>query len=246
MSKSWEKTNYSLDVGELGSTLVVAPHPDDETLGCGGVIALLCRQGLPVHVMILSDGAKSHSLSKKFPTQRLVALREMESLTALNHLGVLPPNVTYLRLPDGNVPKAGSDRFNQVVDHCAAVLQRCQPSTVLLPWRRDPHCDHRASWELMSAAAIKYRFATRWLEYPIWLWTSPKSSDAPHVDEVVLRRFNITDVLPIKRQAVQAYQSQISDLIDDDPNGFRLSAADLAHFEQPWEVFFESIPDKDS
>jgi LmbE family N-acetylglucosaminyl deacetylase len=94
----------------------------------------------------------------------------------------------------------------------------------------------------MSAAAIEYRFTARWLEYPIWLWASQKSSDAPHGNEIVPHRLDITEVLPIKRQAVHAYQSQISNLIDDDPDGFRLSAADLAHFDRPWELFFESIP----
>jgi LmbE family N-acetylglucosaminyl deacetylase len=56
--------------------IVVAPHPDDESLGCGGLIVDACRQGLPGKVVIVSDGAGSHPNSKAYPPDRLTALRE--------------------------------------------------------------------------------------------------------------------------------------------------------------------------
>lgn len=230
-------------LSKFGRTLVVAPHPDDETLGCGGAIALLRKAGVPVHVLVISDGAAAQSRSAPFRTLRLVAQRETESLTALDRLGVLPPCVKFLRLPDGNLPSFGDDRFAEAVDRCAGVFQIAQPSTVLVPWRRDPHRDHRATWELAIAAAIKTRCDARWLEYPVWLWEHGQDGDVPRSSEAAVWRLDIAAVLPLKRRAVRAYRSQITDLIDDKPARFRLSTSVLARLDQPWEVFFEDRPD---
>ena len=70
-----------------GRTAVVAPHPDDESLGCGGAIALLTRFGLSVSVLFISDGTKSHPTSRKYPMLRLRDLRESEAREALARLG---------------------------------------------------------------------------------------------------------------------------------------------------------------
>ena len=56
-----------------GPILVLAPHPDDESLGCGGLIAQACAAGIEVHVAILTDGSMSHPNSAAFPAQRLLA-----------------------------------------------------------------------------------------------------------------------------------------------------------------------------
>ena len=233
----------SEDLVRFGRTLVVAPHPDDETLGCGGAIALLRKAGVPVHVLVVSDGAASQPQPSPFRTLRQVTQRETESLTALDRLGVLPPCVKFLRLPDGNLPSFGDDRFAEAVERCAAVFQIAKPSTMLVPWRRDPHRDHRATWELAIAAAIKARCDTRWLEYPVWLWEHGQDGDIPRRSEAAVWRLDIAAVLPLKRRAVRAYRSQITDLIDDKPTRFRLSTSVLARLDQPWEIFFEDRPD---
>ena len=86
------------------SILIVAPHPDDETLGCGGAIALLRQLNISVKVSIVSDGTKSHPNSLTYPPPALKKLRERESLAALAILGVAPEAVTFLGMPDGAVP----------------------------------------------------------------------------------------------------------------------------------------------
>ena len=62
--------------------IVIAPHPDDESLACGGLIAEACREGLKRKVVIVSDGAGSHPNSKAYPPDRLRALREAEARRA--------------------------------------------------------------------------------------------------------------------------------------------------------------------
>ena len=99
--------------------IVVAPHPDDESLACGGLIADACRQGLRGKVVIVSDGAGSHPNSKAYPPDRLKALREEEARRAGAELGLEPEDMLFLGLPDRFVPYEGEEAeraIGQIVD----------------------------------------------------------------------------------------------------------------------------------
>jgi len=226
-------------VRAFGRTLVVAPHPDDESLGCGGAIALLRDRGLSVHVLFVSDGAGSHPNSRTYPQPALTALRRQEGLDALGVLGVAPEQTTFLQMPDRFVPRAGSAAFSAAAHTVRSSITRCSPDTILLPWRRDPHCDHRAAWELIEASADAHM---RLIEYPIWLWELGVTNDAPRAGEMDAWRLDISAALDRKLAAIAAHVSQTTDLIDDDPTGFRLSTTELRHFERPWEIFLEPCP----
>jgi LmbE family N-acetylglucosaminyl deacetylase len=89
--------------------IVIAPHPDDESLACGGLIADTCRQGLRGKVVIVSDGAGWHPNSKAYPPERLTALREVEARQAGVELGLRPEEMLFLRLPDRFVPHEGEE-----------------------------------------------------------------------------------------------------------------------------------------
>ena len=167
-----------------GPTLVIAPHQDDETLGCGGTIALLRRAGIPVTVLFVSDGTGSHPNSSSYPPERLRATREAEALAALHILGVAPEATAFLRLPDTAVPLAGQPGFAEATGRVEALLDRAVPETILLPWRRDPHCDHQAAWQLVHAALAGHPERPRLLEYPIWVWELASEGDLPLPDEV--------------------------------------------------------------
>lgn len=226
-------------VRAFGPTLVVAPHQDDETLGCGGAIALLRRAGVPVSVLFVSDGTGSHPNSPSHPPERLRATREAEALAALRILGVAPDATTFLRLPDTAVPTPGDDRFATATEDVRTILEWIAPETILLPWRRDPHCDHQAAWHLVHAALTSCAERPRLLEYPIWAWDLATEGDLPRSDEVVGWRLNVRAALSLKEEALAAHRSQTTDLIADDPDGFRLQPSVLAHFTQEWEVFLE-------
>lgn len=227
-------------VRAFGPTLVVAPHPDDETLGCGGTIALLREYGLPVHVLVVSDGAASHPRSRRYPPPRLAALREAESREALGLLGVDASAMTFFRLPDTSVPAAGEDGVVDAVRRCRALLDEQHSQTVLAPWRREPHRDHSAANAIVRAALANSSVPARLLEYMIWTGALEGEDAAPCAGECVAWRLTIDGVRQRKRAAVAAYRSQTTALIDDDPDGFRLSAADLARFDLGWEQFFEA------
>lgn len=220
-------------VRQLGRTVVLAPHADDESLGCGGLLARLAQAGHSAHVVVVTDGTGSHRNSQSWPAPRLRALREAEAQRAVRHLGH-GGRVEFLRLPDSGLPTAGTPAFEAAADRLAGLLDDLRPDTLLVPWRRDPHCDHEGTWQL---AAARRPEGVRWLEYPVWAWTAPET--APLDDEAAAWRLDISDVLDAKAQAVAAHRSQTTDLIADDPDGFRLHPEVLAHFQRPWELFLE-------
>ena len=228
-------------VQDWGQTVVVAPHPDDESLGCGGAIALLSRFGVPVRVLFVSDGTLSHPNSQRYPAPVLRDLREREAREALRQLGAEPSDAVFLRLPDGSVPSQSSLGFADAVARCRAYLKDAQPQTILLPWRRDPHPDHRAVSQILQAALSGYASCPRLLEYPVWAWERAAPEDVPQAHEMTAFRLDIKSAAGPKRRAVDAHQSQVTHLIDDDPHGFWLSPEVLAHFERPWEVYLEVL-----
>ena len=219
--------------------IVVAPHPDDESLGCGGLIAEACRQDLRGKVVIVSDGAGSHPNSKAYPPDRLISLREVEAKRAGAALGLKPEDMLFLGLPDRFVPYEGQDaeRGIAAIVECVRALDA---GSLFVSWRHDPHCDHEASFRI--AREVQRRVSeVRLFEYVVWGHTLAPSTEVGPIQS----GFRICldgETLERKRRAVAAYRSQTSDLIDDDPAGFLFSQIDRAHFNRPYEFFLESGP----
>ncbi|PAP75848.1 PIG-L deacetylase family protein [Rubrivirga marina] len=226
------------DALSLGATAVLAPHPDDESLGCGGLLALLAEAGAPTRVVVVTDGCQSHPNSAAYPAERLRALREAEARSAVAALGLDADAVTFLRHPDCGLPDEGTPAFDEAARELAEVLDGVE--TVLVPWRRDPHCDHVGTWALACAAAAQMDEPPRWIEYPVWAWAAAETDAAPQDGEAEAWRLDVTAVLARKREAIAAHRSQMTALIDDDPDGFMLDGETLAHFERPWELFLET------
>lgn len=227
------------DLDQMGNTLVIAPHPDDESLGCGGTIALLRQRGCSVHVLFVSDGTMSHPNSPGYPAHRLRQLRESEALEALQILDVPAENVVFMRQKDTQVATPESPDFADVVAFVYDLLRTIKPTTVLVPWRRDPHRDHRASWQILAAAVAKLPVRPRVLEYLIWLWELGTDRDMPRPDEMMVWCIAIQSVMEQRDRAIAAHRSQVTRLIDDDPAAFYLSPELLAHFSVPRELFLE-------
>jgi LmbE family N-acetylglucosaminyl deacetylase len=232
-------------VRELGATLVVAAHPDDEVLGCGGVIALLRQARQPVYVLIVSDGAASHPGSQRYPPAVLGPLRKAESTRGLACLGVDASQIVFLDLPDGAVPPAADAPAGPraVARVCAALCSWPDDiQTVFVPWRRDPHGDHRATWSLAMAALAAASISVRCLEYPIWTLFDPAPDVPPRPGEARWWRLDIQAVRERKQAAIQAHRTQTTPLIDDADIPYCLPASVLAGFSQPWEPFIEASP----
>lgn len=229
---------------DINKILVAAPHPDDETLGCGGLIARLAELGRSFFVLFITDGAASHRGSHRWPRERVVNQRKQETTDALRRLGLSHAVRLFLDLPDANMPAQGSATWKRAVVRVGHALNHFQPDLVLLPWRRDPHCDHRNSWQLMQDALHASGQKPRTWEYTIWLEELGVMGDWPRVDEAHAITFDVGNVLGRKHDALSAYKSQTTALISDDPDDFRLSGSTIARltgpFERYWRVGNES------
>jgi LmbE family N-acetylglucosaminyl deacetylase len=229
-----------LDPTQLaGPLLVVAPHPDDESLGAAGLIALMQRAGQEIRVVIVSDGGASHPNSRRFSRAGLAQQRADEARRALELLGVDPARLDLWDLADGDVPVEGHPDFDPLVARAAVMLGEIRPGTLVLPWRADPHGDHIATSAIWRAALARWGGKPRLLEYPVWLDLVPDLAERPGVDKFRVLQLDIWPVLGMKRRAIEAHHSQTGLLIDDDPEGFRFDKAFRDRFETGHETFFE-------
>jgi LmbE family N-acetylglucosaminyl deacetylase len=248
-------------VESCGPTLVIAPHPDDESIGCGGLIALLRAAEIPVCVALMSDGAMSHPHSELFDAPARRALREAEMRHALTLLGVARGHLRTLGLPDGDVPGGplsppeasheappgtspvvGTDfRFTQAVTELHALIFEFAPTTIVLPWRRDPHPDHRACWRITTAACEQLESVPRTLEYLVWTLERGNDAERPRADEVRAWRLDVSPVLPAKRAAIESHRSQLGQVIQDDPTGFTLPPEMVTRACAPFEIYLEPV-----
>ncbi len=216
-----------------GTALILAPHPDDESLGCGGLIAEACAQGRPPVVVILTDGGMSHPNSRSFPRERLVPLREEETRAAVAQLGLGADRLHFLRAPDGGAPHSGPPML-ALAERVARFAREAGASAILTTWERDPHPDHLAA--NLIAREARRQTGLPLLRYPVWGWTIPPRAWLPK-EPIAGMRLGMQRHLEAKRRAIAAHASQYTDLIADDPRGFRLPQTLLSALDQPWEVF---------
>jgi LmbE family N-acetylglucosaminyl deacetylase len=228
----------SRDVTDLTvrrSALVLAPHPDDETLGCGGTIAKKVAAGASVHVAVAGD---AHNEA-----------RRAECREACRRLGLRNGDLTFFGLPDGALDAHRDDLEARV----QALVTDMAPDEVFSPYGVDAHADHRALASAVDALRSSALRDTVVLAYPIWYWNRSAWVDQnaswwrrseqllrrPLVDLVTVRTRVVRtgDVVDGKVAAVGAYGSQLT-LDPDDPDPNRLGPSWLAMFLQPDEVFF--------
>lgn len=224
------------DVAGIAPFVVVSPHPDDESLGTGGLIAAACSQAQHVDVVLVTDGAGSHPNSRAYPADRLARLRKAEIEQAGGALGLPADRLTCLDLPDAHVPTSGPS-FDAAVARLAGVVDVVGAETVFVTWQHDPHCDHDASAR-MALTLRRGKPGLKLWSYPIWGWHlgADERIDAPAPNGY---RLDISRWIGQKQAAIAAHRSQMTDLIDDDPDGFRFTPETLAPFLGPFEYFIE-------
>jgi LmbE family N-acetylglucosaminyl deacetylase len=222
-----------LETITAGCALVLAPHPDDESLGCGGLIAASCARGQPPVLAMLTDGAGSHPNSRQYPPERLRGLREEETITAAACLGLPATRIAFLRHPDTAAPTTGP-RFAAAVEQVVTLIRQHGCRSILTSWQHDPHCDHEAAALIAGAAARAT--AIRHFAYPVWSRTLPPETEIGDPKAV---RLDIVPWQDAKRRAIRAHRSQWAGLITDDPTGFQMQPEFIGLFDRPYELFLE-------
>ena len=223
-----------VEIGTLcgaGGVLVLTPHPDDESLGCGAALAAACDTGVNVTVVCLTDGSASHPGSEKFPPKRLAGLRATELEAAVGRLTAGSGGVRFLGCADQGVPAAGADR-DSLVEQLVSLVDQLGVTALWTTWRQDPHIDHQQAAMLAGEVWDRRSHLVQW-QFPIWGRFTDAGLDAG--DELL--RFAAAHYAGRKRLAIASHETQMTGLIDDAPNGFVMDAAAQAHFLAFDELF---------
>ena len=216
-------------VEDRAPLLVLAPHPDDESLGCGLVLAERWRRGLAAHVACLTDGGASHPGSRAWPRARLAALRRRELREAIALLGGAPArDLTCLGHPDAALASRGAALDAALL----ALVDRLGAEMLLAPSHEDPHCDHVAAAEAAGRLAARRPRLRLW-HYPVWSrWSEWEAGR-----DVAGHRLDLPARRAAKRAAIAAHRSQMGLVVTDDPGGFAMPEGFAARFAAEGEVF---------
>ncbi|QBF27053.1 PIG-L family deacetylase [Pseudomonas tructae] len=214
----------------LGSRLVVvAPHPDDEVLGCAGVLAGMRGREQDLLLISVSDGEASHPDSCRWSSERLRQQRPRESADALRRLGLDLTQLAWLRLGLADSAVANHERW--LAERLVQLLRASD--RVLTTWRLDGHCDHEAVGRACARACETV--GARLIEVPIWAWHWARPSDPRLPWQRAHKLFLDRAVLALKQQAVTAHVSQLQ---ADDQTPPVLDRETLARLLQPFELVF--------
>jgi LmbE family N-acetylglucosaminyl deacetylase len=224
----------SITAGE--QVMILAPHPDDEVLGCAGLILESLRNGLAPFIVIVTDGSGSHPNSERFTSTTIKHLRADEAREAVGRLGLPQSRLHFLECRDTAAPHQGPD-FDRAVKTIAGLAAKSGCGVIAAPWQMDPHSDHLAVHKM--AAEVARSEGLRHLSYPVWGWTLPADQELGQL-QISGSRLEITHLMERKQNALQAHATQLGGVIHDDPTGFVLTEQILAKFLQPFEVYLDN------
>lgn len=208
----------------MASALIIAPHPDDETLGCGGMACKKIASGAATRFVFVTDGAASHP--HRLAPDILRAKREAEAREAVARLGAAAEHVIFLRYPDGET----ASHVDAIAADIGRLMGAHEPESIFIPHAKDFTADHAAVNAACRKALAARRRPTKVYEYPIWYWYHwpwvRLSGHLPGLRRAVLRqswqtgcglcapfelnrRAYVGDVLARKRAALAAHATQM-------------------------------------
>lgn len=212
-------------------TLVVAPHPDDESLSTGGLTAHLRARGVPVTVLAVTDGGAAYP--GVVGADRLVVLRRREQASALRELGVDAAATIRVGMSDGAVAAAEAE-LGAIIDR---VIVERGIRHVVAPWTRDHHADHEVCGRASAAAAVRAGIT---ITYGLF-WALHRTA-SPSFGFGRLAYLTLdADERAAKRAAIHHHRSQLSDVVSVTP---MLAAPQLAPTTLPFELFVVNDPSR--
>jgi LmbE family N-acetylglucosaminyl deacetylase len=189
------------------SVLIVAPHPDDETLGCGGTLAKRVREGCRVTVVVVTDGRDLFRLSRwKIETDptpaEASAMRKEETRCAVDILGGDRGAIRFLDVEDASLER----HVESVSETLAAIIREVAPDEIYVTSEHEEHPDHVAACAVVRSAMRKTRSGARLYRYVIALRQGllRSSIGGPSVT------IDIAEQLETKRRAVSQFASHLT------------------------------------
>lgn len=155
--------NFKKEFEPIGKILIVAPHPDDEALGCGGLIARLCTEKNPPHIAVLTGGGGSLQARSDISEIEVVNARRKLTLDSANQFGLPEENIHFFDFKDGDIgarPESEMSQLRQLIDNLG-------PDNILVPHNGEGWPDHLAARDIGIELAPEN--AAVW-EYCVWMW----------------------------------------------------------------------------
>jgi len=193
--------------------VVFAPHPDDETLGCGGTIAKKVAEGYEVLIVILTDGrfllAHGLGINSDPSPEQVKEIRKREVLNAVKILGVPEKNVIFLDFVDGTLKENESEVQKRVAD----ILEKYSPSEVYFPYEKDYHPDHRATNHIVKKTIENLNNKPIMYKYIIlhkFARFGPLIERFLNIFKRNMIYVDVSESLPLKKAAVKEFKSELT------------------------------------
>lgn len=145
------------------NTVIIAPHPDDEVIGCAGLIQTLVERGTPPHIIILTGGEGSHRGCCDTPNSHIIAARQQLTTRAMETLGLPASNIHRLEYPDGDIAFAHVE-----TEKLKSLLHLLSPNALFVP-----HCGEGWSDHINVMGIVKKLMKCHVVniyEYCVWMW----------------------------------------------------------------------------
>ena len=167
-----------LKINPRDKILVLSPHPDDESIGCGGFLLKYAKQ---CDVILLTDGAKGN---REWPEEKTKRVRHKEFKTVMASLGIQEWKA--LGIPDLTL--------DQHIN-CLRSLNLKKYRYILVPNREETHSDHKIIYGALKKEIKRLKLQTRILEYEVW---TPILYPTHHID--------ISELIDKKTELIQLYE----------------------------------------
>lgn len=197
-----------------GPMVIIAPHQDDETLGCGGLLASAGRTAR-VEIIYLTDGQSSHPGHPVITPAALGARRRTEALAAMASFGLASHQLHFLNAADGTLSRLTPMATATFVNELASRLSAMQPARIFAPCRNDGSSEHDAAFALLTQALSALPSRPPLLEFPIWSWWNPLLLFGPACRCRRIWRLKFSAQAGQKRQALLTYTSQTEPIPPD-------------------------------
>jgi len=197
----------------IKNVLVFAPHPDDETLGCGGTMARRSSEGHEIIVVVLTDGRHAFSeilgIDSDPSPYELRQIRKEETIRAMETLGIPRKNLFFLDFEDGSLEKHRKEAEAMILD----IIEEYSPVEVYFPYIKDYHRDHQETNQMVRRCIQKSGLTPMQFQYSI---VQKYAKMGPFLERLTdpfrshVVQVDISEFADLKEKAVREFKSQIS------------------------------------
>jgi len=232
----------ALDITGLQRLIVIAAHPDDESLGAGGLIATAAAVGAAVDVVVATTGESSHPDSPSWGPAELAPLRRAEVRAAVRRLAPTA-RLHQLDLGDGRLAASVDELAREI---CSVMGdfdtgdggRSGQGVWLAAPWRHDRHPDHAAAAE--AAQQVAEATGSRLLEFPLWAWHWARPGDGTFERSGLIALDLSAAVVQAKELALAEHRSQTEPLSAAAGDEAIIQPRFSEHFRRPREMFIDT------